>query len=174
MPETTTDQTISEQLNELIDEREIRNVLTRYCRGIDRIDMDLVRSCYHPDAVDEHGEIGGSVEKFTEHIGKSLWRHDTTTHFIGNILVDLRGDHAFSETYCVATHRTKQPDGKVHEHVVGVRYCDRFEKRDGEWKIAHRKALMDWAKVHDGGSEWEQFDTYLHGRKDRSDPAYGF
>jgi hypothetical protein len=170
MQETLLDKTIAE----LVDERDIRNVLTRYCRGIDRIDMDLVRSCYHPDAIDEHGTIGGSVQKFTEHIGKSLHRHDTTTHFIGNILIDLRGDHAFAETYCIATHRKKQPDGDIHEHVVGVRYCDRFEKRDGAWKIAHRKALMDWASIHDGGSEWPEFATYLHGSKDRSDPAYGF
>ena len=170
MQETLLDKTITE----LVDERDIRNVLTRYCRGIDRIDMDLVRSCYHPDAIDEHGTIGGSIPKFTDHLSKSLLRHDTTTHFIGNILIDLRGDHAFAETYCIATHRKKQPDGHIHEHVVGVRYCDRFEKRDGVWKIAHRKALMDWAKVHDGGNEWPDLATYLHGSKDRSDPAYGF
>jgi hypothetical protein len=161
-------------VGELADERDIRNMLARYCRGIDRVDMDLVRSCYHADAVDEHGDIGGSVTKFTEHLGKSLRRHESTTHLIGNILVDLRGDHAFSETYCIASHRDRQPDGHIVEQVVGVRYCDRFEKRGGEWKIAHRKALMDWASIHDGGSEWEHFDTYLHGRKDRSDPAYGF
>jgi hypothetical protein len=162
-------------LQELLDERDIRNVLARYCRGIDRIDMDLVRSCYHPDAIDEHGTIGGSVPKFTEHIGKSLWRHDTTMHFIGNILVEFRSrELAFSETYCQASHRKKMEDGHVHEHVVGVRYCDRFEKRGGEWRIAHRKALMDWAKIIDGGTEWEDLATYLHGSKDRSDPAYGF
>lgn len=166
--------TLDPAIAQLIDERDIRNVITRYCRGIDRIDMELVRSCYHPDAVDEHGDIGGPVERFIEHIGRSLWRHDTTTHFIGNILVDLRGDHAFAETYCIAIHRKRHDDGHVHEHQVGVRYCDRLERRDGEWRIAHRRALMDWAKIQDGGQPWEQFDTYIHGRKDRTDPAYGF
>ncbi|MEI6002085.1 hypothetical protein H3V53_34635 [Paraburkholderia bengalensis] len=33
--------------------------MPRYCRGIDRIDWDLVRTCYHPDAFDEHGSSGG-------------------------------------------------------------------------------------------------------------------
>jgi hypothetical protein len=32
----------------------IHDVLVRYCRGVDRLDADLVRSAYHSDAV-EHG-----------------------------------------------------------------------------------------------------------------------
>jgi hypothetical protein len=31
-------------LQALLDEREIHRVLMRYCRGIDRMDQDLVRS----------------------------------------------------------------------------------------------------------------------------------
>lgn len=171
MHPTTTDQAIAE----LIAERDIRNVLNRYCRGIDRIDMDLVRSCYHADATDEHGSIGGSIQEFTDHIGTSLKRHDATTHFIGNVLIDLRGeDLAFTETYCIAVSRRRAMEGLVFEHVAGLRYCDRFERRDGEWRIAHRRALMDWSKVHDGGAEWASFASYLHGTKDHTDPAYGF
>jgi hypothetical protein len=35
-------------------EREIRAALARYCRGIDRMEAELVRSVYHPDAHDDH------------------------------------------------------------------------------------------------------------------------
>ena len=34
---------------------EIRELLTRYCRGVDRMDAELIASAYHPDAIDEHG-----------------------------------------------------------------------------------------------------------------------
>jgi hypothetical protein len=40
----------------LLAERDIRGVLARYCRGIDRGDYDLVRD-YHSDAIDEHGDV---------------------------------------------------------------------------------------------------------------------
>ena len=43
-------------LQMLIDEAAIKKVHLRYCRGIDRMDWDLIRSCYHPDAIDDHGE----------------------------------------------------------------------------------------------------------------------
>ena len=39
------------RLARLADRLEIRDVVYRYCRGIDRREYDLVRSCYHHDAV---------------------------------------------------------------------------------------------------------------------------
>ncbi|MER2157629.1 nuclear transport factor 2 family protein, partial [Rhodococcus sp. (in: high G+C Gram-positive bacteria)] len=38
-------------LQDLIDKQAIREVVLTYCRGIDRLDFDLVRSAYHPDAI---------------------------------------------------------------------------------------------------------------------------
>ena len=47
----------------LLDKQEIEEVVLRYCRGIDRRDFDLVRSCYHPDARDRHGSFDGTVDE---------------------------------------------------------------------------------------------------------------
>ena len=55
---------MSAALQRLLDKQEIYEVLCRYCRGIDRLDEPLVRSCYHPDAVDNHGLYNGSVDHF--------------------------------------------------------------------------------------------------------------
>jgi hypothetical protein len=46
------------ELRGVVDQFAIRDLLLRYARGIDRRDLDLVRSCYHADAVDEHGSYG--------------------------------------------------------------------------------------------------------------------
>lgn len=52
------------RLQRLLDEAEIREVMCRGARAIDRLDMELLRSCYHPDAVDDHGVYVGDVEGF--------------------------------------------------------------------------------------------------------------
>jgi len=62
------------KLQNLVDEAEIRQVHIRYCRGIDRMDWALVRSCYHPDAIDRHGAYEGGVEGFIE------WAAKTAAH----------------------------------------------------------------------------------------------
>src|SRR5690606_8703026 len=42
-------------LQAALDREAIHTVLMRYCRGVDRLDRDLIASVYHPDAYDHHG-----------------------------------------------------------------------------------------------------------------------
>lgn len=51
-------------LEEMSAKQEITELLYRYCRGIDRLDWDLVRSCYHDDAFDDHSIFRGSPDEF--------------------------------------------------------------------------------------------------------------
>ena len=39
----------------------IRQAALRYCRGVDRLDAELMRSAYHDDATDDHGVFVGSA-----------------------------------------------------------------------------------------------------------------
>ena len=43
------------RLAEFVARQEILTVLARYARGVDRADAQLLRSCYHPGAIEEHG-----------------------------------------------------------------------------------------------------------------------
>ncbi|MFM8863148.1 MAG: nuclear transport factor 2 family protein, partial [Acidimicrobiia bacterium] len=44
----------------------IADLMALYCRGIDRLDRDLVRSCFHPDATDTHGSFHGTIDEFLD------------------------------------------------------------------------------------------------------------
>src|SRR3989304_5192387 len=70
-------------LDDLVAQQEIRDVLARYTRGIDRMDRDLVLSCYHAGAYDDHGAFQGTAEDFTEWVQQVLSYFDTTMHFLG-------------------------------------------------------------------------------------------
>jgi hypothetical protein len=52
--------------------------------------------------------------------------------------VDLDRDLARSETYAVAFHRYTDADGHPTDMWAGLRYVDRFERRQGEWRIEER------------------------------------
>ncbi len=63
------------------DKEEIRDVLMRYGRGVDRLDEDLIRSCYHDDSFDDHGHWKGNGQDFAAFIVESLReRSHHTTH----------------------------------------------------------------------------------------------
>src|SRR5258708_22710757 len=93
------------KLQQLLDEAEIRRVHIRYCRGIDRMDWDLVRSCYHPDAIDRHGAYNGGVEGFIGWAAELLPNFEATQHFTGNQYVEVHGDVALAGPHTPTIHQ---------------------------------------------------------------------
>jgi hypothetical protein len=143
------DETLERRLRELLDKDEIRDVLMRYARGVDRGEAELIASCYHPDAVDDHGgiELTGSQAGplFAGH-RKASASGATGQHFMGNISIDVQGDVAYTESYFVS-YLIVDRDGAEHTRFRGARYLDRFERRDGAWRIAYRVVVDDWDRL---------------------------
>jgi len=158
-------------LAKLLDHRAIEDVLLCYCRGIDRLDLELVRDCYWPDATDSHGGFFGTRDEFVAWVGTLLARFDSTLHFVGNSLVEVAGDAAVAETYAIAFHRS--PDARPGLNlIVGVRYVDRFEQRGGEWRIARRVCVTEWSRVDDEPGRFPIAPGHVTGKRDRSDVLY--
>ena len=161
-----------EQLQELRDKEAIQAVLRRFARGIDRMDWDLVRSCYHPGAVDEHGVFSGPVEEFLPWASAGMATMRGSAHYIKNALIDVQGDVAYSEAYCLAYYRVPSRNGGDTDHILGLRYNDRFERRQGEWRIAHRKLAWEWSRIDPVGRTWNFRPTFIQGLRDANDPVY--
>jgi hypothetical protein len=137
------------------------------------MDLELVRGCYHADARDEHGSFSGTVDEYLDWVAGLLAKYDATTHFIGNQLVEFDDpDTAWAETYGMSVHRSSS--GAPHLNLTtGFRFVDRFERRDGEWRIAHRIAVADWSLRHEPGDWWPLPEHHTLGRRDRADAVYG-
>ena len=151
----------------------IRDVLARYWRGVDRCDAELVGSTYHPEAYDDHGYYKGAVEGFIETLPAVVWpTFHRTQHFSGHIAVELESPRlARAESYAEAHHILQGDDGNTKDLVYGLRYIDRFERRDDHWKIAHRVCTWDWQRS-DEGIGLPLGDGYFRGRRDRDDPVF--
>ena len=78
-------------VQEMLDRDAIRCVLQRYCRAVDRRDVDLLRSVYHEDAVHEHGRYQMNGWRFAELIVESVGQFQLTTHHLTNQLVEACG-----------------------------------------------------------------------------------
>lgn len=112
--------TPTKPLDVLLFRQQIADVIYRYARGIDRLDFDLVRSCYHPDAYDDHGSFRCSVEELITAAQSFLPKWTITQHFMGNMLIEIEGQRARAETYAVAYHRREDAEGNGKDDVMGI------------------------------------------------------
>jgi len=165
------------QLADLTSRAEITEVVLRYVRAIDRCDEALLRSCFHGDARHRHGSFEGSSSDFCAFAISICRQVEATHHQLGPVSIELAGEVAFTETYFTSHHRfgaAAPAGGRPHEdRFVGGRYVDRFERRDGVWKIAERRGVNEWLRYEpssDGGF-WEG-PAEQRGRRDRRDPVY--
>lgn len=139
---------------QLADRLAIADVLSRYARAIDRCDLPLLLGLWWPGAQCDYG--GGPIDAaaWSEATVAALRQMRRTQHFLGNMLIEVEGDRATAETYCRAWHEVDSPDGP-QELEVGGRYLDRLEKRCGEWRLAHRRYVMDWNRNGPSTCQWD-------------------
>lgn len=129
-------------IDDMLAKDALRDLAMRYCRAIDRRDPDLLRSVYHDDAIDDHGVVFcDSAATFIAKQGEIMAPFALTAHYICNMGWRLDGDRADGELYFLAYHRVDQP--VVRHILVTGRYLDNYERRDGDWKIAHRRLVWD-------------------------------
>jgi hypothetical protein len=165
----------------LLARQAITEQLHRYCRGIDRMDAELTRSVWHPDGTADYGGLyRGSASGFVDWLWPVHAAMVGHRHEVSNILIELDGERAFSETYVFVTLRTSEPDGSMTDIVGQGRYLDQWDCRDGVWAIAHRDYISDLSHTY----VVEQRDVSRHlppaggaatrrtSRRDRSDHSY--
>jgi hypothetical protein len=162
-------------VEELIARAEIHDVLLRYCRGLDRVDMKLVRGAFHDDAwIDFPASLHvGNLDGFVEFLSAEMPRFVRTMHFLGNSLIEFDGPNvAHVETYLNADHQGSDKHHWKGENVkLWARYLDRFEQRNGVWLIARRRLLVDWMFKYPAEGWFDDHPDASVGLRDGTDPS---
>jgi SnoaL-like domain len=167
------------RLQALLDKEAIRDLAMTYCRAADRKDVRLMRSLYHPDAIEDHGGFfTGLATAFIDRLPEiqapiDILHHNITTH---NIRLDGEGggDRAEGEVYVLAMHRVQRGSGHF-DVLVGGRYLDEYRRRDSVWKFSRRAIVADWAHVWDPSiidMKHEMVAGSLIGSPGPDDPSY--
>lgn len=146
--------TSDKAIQNLLDKQAINDLLHAYCQASDRHDHQRLRSLYHPDATDDHGAFfKGLAMEFIDQLPAiqapmKILHHNLTTI---NIVLDNTNEssqdecvYAESEAYVLAFHQVETDDGLM-DLLIGGRYFDQYEKRDGQWKFSYKAVVADWA-----------------------------
>jgi hypothetical protein len=166
------------RLEMLLDEREIKNCVLRYCHGTDRLDWRTVTECYLPQASDDHGAFQGGPSEFASWLAAKSKYRGAKQHYVANQLVEISGDNAVCESYyCCYIEFIDDPEfvasGQSEAVLMGGRYVDRLARVDDTWKISSRISVVDWTRSLGEPAYWSSpaAAQFTHGRGDDLDPA---
>lgn len=158
----------TESVQILLDRQAITEQMYRYCRAVDRIDVPLGHSIWHEGAMADYGDFyqgdGRGVIDLICAQHQHLLSH---THQMSNILIEVDGDTAASESYITATLRIEK-DQQLQQMTVWSRYIDTWSRRNGRWGLEKRIAVRDFDEVRPV-TAMSQTST---GRRDSTDPSY--
>jgi hypothetical protein len=158
----------------LLARAEITDVLTSYVHGADRNDWELVRRCYHPDATDDHGLYAGNVNGLIAFLSELAAKLSATSHQLGPPRIEVDGDTARAETYCLGCYERPGHDSSIWSIVQGLRYLDLFERRDGRWAIVNRIVVLDWERKFGPGGPSVPPTSWQRGARGAADPSFAF
>ena len=162
-------------LQALLDKQAINELLIRYTRACDRVDEASLRSVFFPDATVQYSGFKGAVSGgFFDWLLGLIKSMHMTMHMITNVLIEIDGDQAHGETYLLSFKQMTR-DGKAYDRMLGGRYVDRFERRNGVWKIANRQIVFEWNRNDPPTGSWTLSHTptdMLVGRRWPEDAIY--
>ena len=161
-------------LSAVEDQVALRHLVSIYASYVDDGDAERMAGLFAPGGqlvvynpggrprVDTPLRFWEGAEGFGRLIGALKAAYVRWYHFIGNHWVDVDGDRARGETYCIASHlREGQPQS---EEVNLIRYWDDYVRTPAGWRFSARHCVRQWGGIRPLDSGLHEMDALLHGR----------
>jgi len=167
----------------LSDRAKIYDALCRNARGVDRRDWELLRSAYHADAQDDHGDYCGGIDGLIAHLEERHASIPQSMHQLHAVAVEFAdAATAVVESQFTVIQTSDQRAGTRREaapggfaapganpivHIHG-RYADLFQCREGLWRIARRTVIVE--QIFSPAAPPLPQGTWKSARRDGNDP----
>ncbi|MBT3833076.1 MAG: nuclear transport factor 2 family protein [Gammaproteobacteria bacterium] len=156
----------------LLAEQAVRKAVTCYSRGADRCDSGMMMSAFHKDAEVRYGSFDGHYLEFCESVISGNLAMSYTTHTVMNEYYDIDAESGsgVGEVYVLAFFSVGED-----EYLVAGRYIDKYECRNGDWRISYRQYVIDWSRtaVYSGDDRNDLFEGLIYkGTQNRNDLSY--
>ena len=133
-----------ERVKIALSKQEIHDLICAQARGVDRGDIELLKSVWHPDATIDAGDFfSGSASDFCDLMLETSRNNKRMAHTVSNEWIKVDGDTGVSESYVIAVSTVAADEGD-QDTITGGRYLDKYLRTNGVWQCQHRTFVADW------------------------------
>ncbi|WP_427307005.1 nuclear transport factor 2 family protein [Cupriavidus sp. H39] len=171
----TTQPASAAQLDALLSKQAITELIYKYPRALDRLDRDLLLSLAHPDARMQFGKRAfPSWSAYVDWLIKAHTDMLGSNHRISNILIEVDGDRAVSESTGTATLLVRQEgrEDQYEERWMHSRYLDTWSRRAGKWALDSRHTVTDYRRISYVPAEDVKKRYEVLPKAGKADPSY--
>ncbi|WP_159983653.1 MULTISPECIES: nuclear transport factor 2 family protein [unclassified Novosphingobium] len=126
-----------------------------------RRDRKLQLSAFHDDADVDCDLLRGWRAEFTDFAQGFPGNMLGSQHLIGQVDINIEGDHGSGEVYFFAFHRVSE-DGEQYDLFMAGRYIDEYALQDARWAILKRREIIDWARKDKSSDDFISKMPLLH------------
>jgi hypothetical protein len=127
----------------LLAEAACTRLLHAYGRAIDWQDRDGLTRLFWDDARVDLGFFTGNGAETVDFLLANAARSQRRFHATSNIVLGIEGDVALADSCCITHAVGDDGAGGLGWQLFLGRYFDRLERRDGEWRIAERRFVLN-------------------------------
>ena len=139
----------------LLTKQQLHELVARYCHAVDRRDADELRQLWWPEGDIDFGLFKGKTAAFIDIICQPNAAVLTSFHSVSNEYFTLEGSQASGLCYVTAMSSViDSGTGVTTDQLVGGRYLDRFEQRDGQWRFLDKLFVIDWNITQPHSGVW--------------------
>ncbi|WP_159845850.1 nuclear transport factor 2 family protein [Nocardia sp. CY41] len=136
------------EVRELLDRRQITDLVDRLGRALDEGRFDDLRTIYTADATAK--TPGGTAEGRAALIAQASRNHradQRIQHVIGNVLIDPRGDAADVRANLIATFAPAATDGTIPQPQYTLGEVYRFDavRTEEGWRLSRVETTPIWS-----------------------------
>ncbi len=134
------------RIDQLESRNAMRDLVSDYCHGFDKRDIDRFMAIWWPDCVWDVGPVFGvfeshdGIKRCLDEVLFPFWRE--THHLTTNLRItfdDADNAQGVCDVDCMGADHEQQ---KLW--VIGASYYDHFQRRDGVWRIKTRRVVMHY------------------------------
>lgn len=141
----------------LSDRAALADLAANYSVSVDHGDYGTVAALFVPDGrlvihrPDQQPEEIKGAHEIARKIETARSGLLATSHFLGQQLAEVDGDHATAETYCTAQHISEE-GGERWNRVMNIRYVDECVREAERWRFLQRTLMVDWVEYRPVGT----------------------
>ena len=137
------------RIADLVDERDVLDVVHRFAAGMDLRDWDAYRAVFTDELLLDYTSYRGgaptvvSADDWVERVRRRFATMLATQHSLSNHRIELDGDEARCLTYVEAMH-VAEIDGVEQWCLIGGQYDDLVRRTAQGWRISRKKLSVRW------------------------------